>query len=99
MPWTLFTVPSTRRTELDEVLKDDQVARQSLKVRDAASLAGPSGQLYVLVEGSGEAVGRAESLLGPLGTRLPPAEGEALYRKLKDEEEAASSGMGLFFTE
>ena len=99
MAWTLFSVPSTKRTELDAALKDDKVSRQSQKVRDAAAMGGPAGAVYVLVEGAADAVHRAEELLGPIGTKLPASEGDALYRKFKDEDEAASAGMGLFFTE
>ena len=99
MVWTLFSVPSAHRTELDAALKDDRVSRQSQKVRDASAMGGPAGATYVLVEGAADAVHRAEELLGPIGTRLPPAEAEPLYRRFKDEDEAASAGMGLFFTE
>jgi len=99
MTWTLFSVPGTKRTELDAALKDDRVSRQSQTVRDAATMGGPSGSSYVLIEGAADAVHRAEELLGPIGTRIPPADAETLYRKFKDEEESASAGMGLFFTE
>lgn len=99
MAWVLFRIPSTKRTELDAALKDDKVSRQSQKIRDAASFGGPAGELYVLVDGASEAVAHAETLLAPIGTKLPPAEGEALYRRLREEDDAASSGMGLFFTE
>jgi len=99
MAWVLFTVPGTKRTELDTVLKDDVLSRQSQKVRDAASVGGPTGELFVLLEGSADAMRRAEELLGPVGEKLPMGEAEALYRRFKDEEENASTGMGLFFTE
>jgi len=99
MAWTLFSVPATKRTELDAILKDDQVSRQSQKVRDAAAMGGPSGATYVLIEGAPDAVHRAEELLAPVGTRLPSTDAEPLYRRFKDEEDAASAGMGLFFTE
>ncbi len=99
MAWTLFTVPNSKRAELDAVLHDDQLSRQSQKVRDAKALGGPADSVYVLLEGAPDAVRRAEELLGPVGTRLPAADAEALYRKFKDEEESASAGMGLFFTE
>jgi hypothetical protein len=99
MAWTIFSVPSSHRPELDLVLKDDLISRQSQKVREAGALGGPADSLYVLVEGSSEAVRRAEELLGPVGTRLAAADAEALYRRFKDEEDAASQGMGLFFTE
>ena len=99
MAWTIYSVPSTKRSELDAVLKDDLLSRQSQKVRDAAAVGGPSGAMFVLLEGSGEALQRADQLLAPVGTKLPTAEADGLYRKFKEEEEAASSGMGLFFTE
>ena len=99
MAWTIFAVPSAKRAELDGALKDDLVSRQSQKVRDAGALGGPADQVYVLVEGADRAVARAVELLSPIGTRLPGAEADRLYRRFKDEDEAASAGMGLFFTE
>jgi hypothetical protein len=99
MAWTIFTVPSAKRSDLDVVLKDDLVSRQSQKVRDAAAMGGPGDLLYVLIEGGADGVKRAEELLAQVGARLPTADAEALYRRFKDEEEAASAGMGLFFTE
>ncbi len=99
MPWTIYSVPSAKRAELDTALKDDVVSRQSQKVRDASAMGGPSDRLYVLVEGSTEGVQQAETLLAGVGEKLPASEGTALHQRFKDEEEAASSGMGLFFTE
>ena len=99
MPSTIFLIPTTKRTELDQALNDDQVARQSRKIRDAAPLGGPSGELYVMIEGSAEAVARAKSLLGPLGKKLPAPEAAELERRFREEDESASAGMGLFFTE
>jgi hypothetical protein len=99
MAWTLFSVPGTKRAELDAALKDDRVSRQSQTVRDAATMGGPSGASYVLIEGAADAVSRAEELLTPIGTRLPAPDAEKVYRQFKETEESASAGMGLFFTE
>jgi hypothetical protein len=99
MAWTIYSVPSAKRSELDGVLKDDVVSRQSQKVRDAAAMGGPSDRVYVLVEGSSDGVRRAEELLKPVGDALTGPDGEALHQKFRDEEDAASAGMGLFFTE
>jgi hypothetical protein len=99
MAVTIYEVPSTKRTELDTALRDDLVSRQSQKVRDAASAGGPAGQLYVVVSGAPEGVARADELLAPLGRKLPMTDAEALQRKFQDEDDAASAGMGLFFTE
>ncbi|HEY6237682.1 MAG TPA: hypothetical protein VIZ68_00655 [Thermoplasmata archaeon] len=99
MAWVLYAVAAAKKTELDVALSDDQVSRQSQKVRDAAAAGGPAGELYVLVEGAESAVRRADELLATVGKKLPPTDAESLYRKFKDEDEAAAAGMGLFFTE
>jgi|SRR5580658_6880413 hypothetical protein len=99
MASTIFEVPSARRTELDAALNDDVVSRQSQKIRDAATAGGPAGQLFVVVSGSEAGVARANELLTPLGRKLPPAEAETLQKKFQDEDDSASAGMGLFFTE
>ena len=99
MPWTIFLVPNAKRTELDAALHDDIVSRQSQTVRDAASAGGPAGEIYVVVEGSADAVARADTLLAPLGKKLPAPDAEAVHRRFAEEQESASAGMGLFFTE
>lgn len=99
MAWILYSVPTAQRSALDAALKDDLLSRQSQKVRDASAMGGPKETTYVLIEGGADGVHRAEELLGPLGPRLSGADGEALYARFKAEEEAASVGMGLFFTE
>ena len=99
MPWIIYEVPSDRRSKLDEVLRDDLIGRQSQKIRDAATLGGRSGHLYIQLDGSPEAVARAERMLQEIGAKLPPKEAEALHARLQEEDEAASAGMGLFFTE
>ncbi|MGB6500965.1 MAG: hypothetical protein WBG19_06170 [Thermoplasmata archaeon] len=97
MTWALFSIPTAKKAELDQALADDTVSRQSQKVRSAAALGGPADRTYVLIEGAPDAVRRAEELLNPLGERPTAAEAASLYQKFKDEEEAASAGMGLFF--
>lgn len=99
MAYTIFSVPHGKRAELDELLKEDRVARQSQKVRDAQVLGGSAGELYVLIEGAPEVVALAEERLATFGTRPSPAEKERLKAQFKAEDEAASAGMGLFFTE
>jgi hypothetical protein len=99
MAWAIFTVTSDRRDTLDAALKDDLVSRQSQKVRDGPSVGAAGGTTVVLLEGTPAALDRLGELLGPAGSRLSGDDAERLYRRLKDEEEAASAGMGLFFTE
>lgn len=99
MASTLYAIPSTKRTELDAILQEDRIARQSQKIRDATTLGGKAGELFVRIEGSDEAIRAAEELLAKIGTKLPPAEAERVLARLKEEDDSASAGMGLFFTE
>jgi hypothetical protein len=99
MAWVIFEVPNDKRSKLDEVLREDLIARQSHKLRDAATVGGRSGHVVIQIEGSSEAVARAEMMLKDIGTKLPAKEAEALRTRLQEEDEAASAGMGLFFTE
>lgn len=99
MAYTIFSVPSGKRAELDEVLKEDRIARQSQKLRDAQVLGGPGGELYVLIEGAPDVIAFAEEQLAKIGTRPTPAERDKLKAQFEAEDEAASAGMGLFFTE
>lgn len=97
MPWTIYAVPGARRAELDEILHDDLVARQSQKIRDATALGGPSGELYVLIDGVADVVAAAEQRLAKIGKK--PLNAEELRQRFSDEDESAAAGMGLFFTE
>jgi len=99
MAWTIYSVPSGKRSDLEAALRDDLVSRQSQTVRDAGPLGGPADTIYVLVEGSADGVRRADELLAPVGARLPPPDAERLHQRFKDDEDAASAGMGLFLTE
>lgn len=97
MAWILWEVPAARRAELETALQDDVLARQSQKLRDAAPFGGPAGTIYILLEGTDEAIRRADALLGPLGRR--PDNAAELLRRFKEEDEAASSGLGLVFSD
>ena len=99
MSWTIFRVPTARTGDLDAALADDLVSRQSRKIRDAATLGGPSGELVVLIEGTPEGVARADAVLGPVGTRLTGAEAQELFDRLAEEDRASAAGMGMLFGE
>ncbi len=99
MSWTIFRVPTGRKGDLDAALADDVVARQSRKIRDATTLGGPAGELVVLIEGTPEGVARAETVLGPVGTKLTGAEAQQLFDRLAEEDQASAAGVGLLFSD
>lgn len=87
-----------RASQVDAILKDDLVSRQSIAVRDAKSL-GIDGQgTIVLVEGAEAALARAEALLKDVGTTLQGAEAEGAYRRFRSQDDDAAAGMGLIFS-
>ncbi len=99
MAYTIFLVPSAKRSELDAILRDDRIARQSHKLREASTVGGPAGELCVQVEGAADVVREAEERLARIGAAPSPAEKERIHQTFVAEDDAASAGMGLFFTE
>ncbi len=99
MAYTIFLVPTAKRTELEEILKEDRIARQSHKLREASAVGGPAGEYCVQIEGAADVVKDAERRLAAIGAAPPPAEKERIHQVFVAEDDAASAGMGLFFTE
>jgi hypothetical protein len=58
----IFKVPVENKGKIDQLLKDDLVSRQSITVRDAAALSMEGKETFVLIEGSEEALEKADEL-------------------------------------
>lgn len=97
MPYALFSVKKENIGKIDRVLKDDLVSRQSITVRDASVLGINKDARFVLVEGTEEALKKADELFKPIGTREPEDEAKVVYAKFKEEDSNVASGMGLVF--
>ncbi|MFQ6060813.1 MAG: hypothetical protein ACE5KV_05925 [Thermoplasmata archaeon] len=95
--YVLFKVPVEKRGKVNQLLKDDLVSRQSIIVRDASALMMEGKETYVLIEGSDEALKKAEELFEEIGEKLEGKEAEDIYSKIKEKEEDATGGMGLLF--
>ncbi|NPA75246.1 MAG: hypothetical protein GXO25_04095 [Euryarchaeota archaeon] len=80
--------------EIDALYRDDVVARQTLIKRDGSAL-GLDDAIYIVVEGSEEAINRAKELAKEF--LLNDSDAKDVYKKIKDEEESASMGMGALF--
>ncbi len=91
--------PVSRRGELEESLKDDVLWRQTRILRDAGPLGGAADEIYLYMEGSESAMGRADTLLGPIAAKVDPARAEELHARFKAEEEMSAQGMGLMFSD
>ena len=95
--YRVFSVPPTSASRIDSVLGDDRVGRQSIAVRVADALGFQGKGILVIIEGEDSALARADTLFHGIGTALPRAEAEAVYRAVKSQEDSATSGMGLIF--
>lgn len=84
-------------SKVPEILKDDLVSRQSIVARDAAALDLKSDLHLVFIEGSEQGIARAKEIFKEVGEPLPEKEAEEVIRKIKEEEEKASMGVGMIF--
>jgi len=95
MAYAIYGVKKEFVSKIDTLLKDDIVSRQSIKVRDAAVLGIQKDVRYVLVEGSEEAIKRADELFKDIAEKECGAEAEKAYAAFKAEDENVASGMGF----
>ena len=95
--YIVFEVPKDNKRQADKALKDDLVSRQSIVVRDARTLDIDKDVSYVMIEGADEAIDKAKELFKEIGSALPDAEGKDVYAKIKAQDDAAASGVGMIF--
>jgi hypothetical protein len=96
MAYAVFAFKKELGSKVDQVLKDDVVMRQSITHRTGDVMGVGADLKVVFVEGSDEAVGKALELMKTLEIGNHK-DHEALIKKLKDEENAASEGFGAIF--
>lgn len=92
MAYQVYRVASKDRAKMDAALGDDILSRQSLTTRDARHFEQPGEFVYLFVEGTDAGILRADAMLLDFAERAPNA--AELHQKLKDEEDAAASGLG-----
>lgn len=96
MPHRVYRFPTSARAKMEEALGDDILSRQSLTVRDARHFGVPGDYVFLFVEGEEKGMIRADAVLLDIGGERAPG-GDALYEMLKQEEDAAASGLGSVF--
>jgi hypothetical protein len=96
--YVIFEVKSAEAGKINTILQDDTVSRQSIVIRDAHSLDIKEDVSYLKIEGSPEGLKRAEELAKELGmTKLPEKKAQTIHEKIKEQEDAAATGMGMIF--
>ncbi len=81
--------------KIRKMYQDDVISRQSIVKRDAKSLGLEGNEIYLLIEGTEEAIEKARKIAGDM--EIKGQDGEKIYRKIKESEEEASLGMGAIF--
>lgn len=98
MSYVIFKVKSAEAGKINTIIQDDTVGRQSIVIRDAHSLDIKEDVSYLKIEGSPEGLKRAEELAKELGMKkLPEKKAQKIHEKIKEQEDAAATGMGMIF--
>ncbi|AAT43395.1 hypothetical protein [Picrophilus oshimae] len=89
----VYSLDKNSREDLDKILNDDVIGRQTIIYRDGDNYGFP-GKYIIIIEGSS---GIFDSL-DKISTNLKIIEnGEDIYKKIKDEENSSQDGMGYIF--
>lgn len=95
--YRVFRLPAAHASKVDLLLQDDLVGRQSVITRDATGLGLRGDDRYVVVEGTDAGVARAAELLKETAPALKGSEAEDVYRRIRAQDDAAASAMGMIF--
>ena len=98
MAYVIFEVPSEQQGKINTLIKDDLISRQSILTRDARALNVDKDVSYVKIEGSEDALKRAEDIAKDLEfKKLSEKEAAEVNDKIREQEDSAADGMGLIF--
>ena len=97
MIYAIFSVDKSQASKINKILKDDLISRQSIVIRDASALNIDKDVRYVLIEGTDEALKKAEELFKETGIKEDEEEAKNIYNKIKSEEGDVAQGVGLIF--
>ncbi len=93
----VYLLPSGRASILNDLRSDDLIGRQSLVTRDASVFGGKEGGIYLMIEGSPEAIKKAEGMFPDDLKPVPNEDAQKIQQKIKEEDEKADEGMGFLF--
>jgi len=98
MSYVIFEVKTDDVGNINKVINDDLVSRQSILTRDASALGLDKDVSYLKIEGSEDGLKKAAELAEEFGfTKLSEKDAEEINQKILAEEEEAADGMGMIF--
>jgi len=98
LTYVIFEAKSEDAGNINKLIKDDMVSRQSIFLRDSNSLDIKGNLSYVKIEGSKDGIKRAEELAKELKLKkLDEKKAKKIDEKIKEQEDSAATGMGMIF--
>lgn len=98
MSYMIFEVKREDTRKIDQVIRDDIISRQSITIRDASSLDMKKDITFVKIEGSDEAIKRAETLFREIGVKkIGKKDADLVNEKITSQDDSAAEGMGMIF--
>ena len=97
MDFEIIRLPKGSSAVLGKIVQDDLVSRQTIAVRDTASVGLEGEDTIILIEGSRDALEKAKEILADDGSLLVDNEKKDVYDKIKEAEDNVAEGLGLMF--
>lgn len=95
--YTVLKVEKKNQARIDDLYKDDLVSRQTIIKREGVSLNLEPDYIYILIEGSEEAVKRAMEIGEKFSVKIEKNEIDSIYKKIKEQDESSLEGFGSIF--
>lgn len=89
----VFLVPEKEKNKTEQILKkDDIVSRQSIIIKSAQALEMDEEGYFIIIDGSEEAIQRAEELIKDFASKYKNK--EEVLKRYDEQEDNAISGFG-----
>ncbi len=94
--YKVYLLNKDRKGEIDKILSDDTLGRQTIVQKDGTNL-GKEGKIVLIIEGQESIFSRVHDVMSKDIVPLDEKEASEIYKKIKDEDEEAESGVGFLF--
>ncbi len=94
--YAIFEVEKDKTKHIADIVSDDLISRQTTVVRDGEGLGMDDEITYVMIEGSEDAVEKAKEMFDEVEVKETD-DPEAVYKSIKENEDAAAAGVGTIF--
>lgn len=95
--YSVLKINKENSSKVDTLYQDDLISRQTIIRRDNVSLGLKDEGLYVIIEGSQEAINKALLISKDFAIELPESERVIVYKKVKEQDESTLEGIGSIF--